>query len=521
MGAFFAPDDLISLERARGLVAPYPVPFWRVLSGSGYFALALRGFGTDPFRYHLFNLLVHALNVTLVFLLARRWSRRTLVATLAAGLFSVSRLYSTALLQAVGIEELLALAFTLLALLAFDATRPRRVLAACGLFAAALLSKESVLLVPLILLLPLAPVAPWRRRVAGVAALLAVSAVYLIVFFAWRGSMTVSGGEAYATRYGVNLLHNLMTYVSWMGNLGDATPDLTGRVSDTAWRHAIWIVAGLVTLAAAAWRDPVLVVAGFAWFVLALVPVLAYLHHSYLHYLYPALPGMTLAIGRSCDALFDWAGARWRAPVARRVGWALAAVLILTHAGLTERVNERRWSAMTPGTELPVDPVLRKGELARHVVDTIDPSIQGRHARLVFLTPPEASTLVDITTGRSIAEPGSGIPNLLISVLDEGRGLRALRPQLDSVAFVPRWSMAYRDFDLVATTVDGFAVNFGQGPVAHLELARALFDSGNAKLAVDDLDAAIPAYPGDPRLAYTRARIVAVAGGSGSGAIRR
>jgi len=517
LGEFFAPDDLISLERARGLVPPYPVPFWRVLSGSGYFALALRVFGTDPYRYHLTSLLVHALNVTLLFLLARHWSRRTVVGALAAGLFATSRLYTTALLQVVGMEELLALGFTLLALRLFDPRSPWRMTVACVAFAAALLSKESVLLIPLVLALPLAPTVSWRRRLVGVAAMLAVSAVYLGAFVTARGGMSVSGGIAYETHYGVNLFHNLMTYLSWMSNLGDPIPDLLGRVITTAWPQGLLAAGVLMALGAAAWRDPTLVVAGFAWFGLALVPVLAYLHHSYLHYLYPALPGITLAIGRSCDALGAWVTSRESTPGSapgrdrERAIWALAIMLVVVHATISERVTARRWATMIPGTELAADPALRKCQMARHVVDSLDPSIVGRRTRLVFFAPPEASTAVNAATGQGIQDAAdSGIPNLLVAVLDEGRALRALRPQVDSVAFVPRWSPAYRDFDLVATTLDGFAVNFGRGSEAPLRLARALFESGNANLALGVLDAAIPVYPEDPRLADARARLVAV-----------
>jgi hypothetical protein len=128
----------------------------------------------------------------------------------------------------------------------------------------------------------------------------------------------------------------------------------------------------------------------------------------------------------------------------------------------------------------------------------------------VFFAPPEASTAVNAATGEGFQDAGSGIPNLLTAVLDQGRALRALRPQVDSVAFVPSWSPAYRDFDLVATTVDGFAVNFGRGSEAPLKLARALFESGHANLALEVLDAAIPVYPEDPRLADSRARLAAV-----------
>ena len=513
--AYFAPDDLISLERARGLLPPYPVPFWRVLSGSGYFAVALRVFGTNPFPYHLVNMLVHSLNVALVFLLARHWSGRVLVATLAAGLFATSHVYATALIQVVGLEELLALAFTLLALLVFDAGRPRRVLAACGLFAMALLSKEGALLMPLVLLLPLPPAADGRRRLAGVGALLGVSIVYVGAFVATTGSFAVHQGEAYAARYGTNLFHSLMTYVTWVANFHDATPDLASGISLDAWRAALWIIGAMVALAAAAWRRPTLVVAGLAWFVLALAAVLPYVNHSYAFYLYPALPGVAIAIARSCDALLAWAGGRDRPAAGARarfvgpVGWLLVAGLIASQAWASERLNIRRWETMIPGTTLAADPGIRKSELARHVVESLAPSLRGRRTRLVFLTPPGMRTILDTRTGQILPGGDEPVPLLFLAVLDEGRALRAAYPQVDSVAFASAWSRAFVGFDIVAANGDGFATNFGQGPAAHLGLTRGMLAAGIPLSALDDLTEAIAAYPDDARLVRARALIEA------------
>jgi hypothetical protein len=143
-------------------------------------------------------------------------------------------------------------------------------------------------------------------------------------------------------------------------------------------------------------------------------------------------------------------------------------------------------------------------------VESLDPSLAGRRTRLVFFAPPEASTAVNAATGEGFQDADSGTSNLLTAVLDNGRALRALRPQIDSAAFVPRWSPAYRDFDLVATTLDGFAINFGRGAEAPLKLARTLFESGHADLALEVLDAAIPVYPEDPRLGDARTRLNAV-----------
>jgi hypothetical protein len=251
-------------------------------------------------------------------------------------------------------------------------------------------------------------------------------------------------------------------------------------------------------------------VAGFAWFVLALAPVLPYRHHSYANYLYPALPGVMLVAGDSIDGLLDRVRAATR-PGTRgdAVAWAVIATLVIGSAWVTERLDTRRWSELTPGTRLPLDPALRKSELARHIVESLTPVIEGRRARIAILAPPENTLEVGIATGATTRVGAADDSDLRIAVLDGGRALRALRPQLDSVVFIPRWTPAFRDFDLVATTVDGYAIDFGQGPVAHLKLAKALFEAGNPALALSHLDAVIPSYPDDPRLAAARARVAA------------
>src|SRR5262249_53512815 len=147
--------------------------------------------------------------------------------------------YDTALVQIVGMEELLALTFTLLAFLAFDARGPKRMAFACVAFAAALLSKEIVVLLPLVLLAPLPPEVAWRRRLTGVAALLAVSAAYLTVFAITRGALAVSTEQAYETHYGINLAQNLLTYVAWAANLRDASPDIATVIAPVTWTQGL------------------------------------------------------------------------------------------------------------------------------------------------------------------------------------------------------------------------------------------------------------------------------------------
>jgi dolichyl-phosphate-mannose-protein mannosyltransferase len=512
LGAYFSPDDLISFERARGLLPPHPLPWWRFLSGPVYFTTGLRVFGVDPFPFHLVNWLAHGMNVVLLFRLMRRWSASTSAAIVASGVFGTSRLAHSALLQAVGVGELLATTGLLLSLLTLDANRPRSWWRAGLLFAAALLCKESVLLLPAVVLLPLPPRAPTRRRLGATAALLAASGLLLLLVVLAHGRSSAFAGEAYAVAFGANLFHNLMTYASWTLDYRTVLPDIGGGVVPIAWRTGLPVMLGLGVLVAL--RPTPRAMAGLLWFVLALLPVLPLLHHSYLQYAYAALAGVSIVLAEAWDGAIRPLARRLSgergphrdrrsmpAPAGRMwvpVASAMTLVVALALAG--EHLVDRRWNQRIPGRGFHVDPMLRKSEVIRHVSESLRPALDGRRTRLVFVEPAASHRSFVVGTGREIEDVDPSAQDLLSRVLDTGRGLRALYTGLDSVVFVERWSAAFREFDLVANTPDGYAVDVGQGPDAHLRFARALVEGGYARVAIDHLAAAAAAYPTDPRL---------------------
>src|SRR5436190_14979480 len=166
LGGFFALDDLILFQQSAG-IRPWPLTPWRWLSGWAWFHAVVPFWGHAPFPYHAASLALHALNVVLLHRLARRWGASPLAAWLGAGLYAASRLHFPALFAASSIGELLALTFTLAALLA-----SRRPWLALALFAIALSAKESVLLVPCAALLAERSEGTLRERARGLAPLL-------------------------------------------------------------------------------------------------------------------------------------------------------------------------------------------------------------------------------------------------------------------------------------------------------------------------------------------------------------
>jgi len=266
LGVYFHPDDLISMEWARGILPAPEFGFWRLLSGRLFFMAALRAFGGNPVPYHVVNLALHVVNVTLVYALARRYGTPRSGALLAAGWFGSARPAFSVLQQAVGVGELLALGLAVSALLACGRSLLRRAAAAL-LFAAALLSKEIVVLAPLAALIPRQPGSlgdadAWRGRLLDAAPVFVVAvAASAVMALAGAGRHELAG-EAYAMRWGPNLFHNLMTYVSWAFDLRNPFFDDPGRISTVAWHAGLPLLAALIALAWLVRRRTTLPLAG-------------------------------------------------------------------------------------------------------------------------------------------------------------------------------------------------------------------------------------------------------------------
>ena len=466
------------------------------------------GLGVDPRPYMLVNWLIHGACVVLVYALARRHGGR-IAALVAAGLFGSSRLFYSVVSQVVGVGEMLALTFTLAACLASSARRRAWRWAGPPLFAAALLSKESVALLPLALLPSPAVGETVRERAKRVAPLFA-SGVLFVAYLLFSGVRhAMFAGKAYETAFGSNLVSSLVLYAGWSVDLEYFTPDYYGASTQVPWVPGIGLI---VALAAVAWfarkrtRAPAV---GAAWWLLGLIPVLALLWQRYVNYLYAPSAGLALALG----GFVEWALVRepkpkssaTRATKAKRargapgtsrfslaLAWGAAVALVVAHASWSESLLRARQASRLAYADIPLDPVVRKMELARRVATRVKAALGDRPARVVFYIP-------------DAGERNTFFADLLQSVLDHGRGLRAVCPNLDSVAFVSHWTPAYRDFELFAGSVDGLVDHLGTGPDAHLRLAAKLERFRLPRQANQHLRAALLAYPEDPRLHLARA----------------
>src|SRR5262249_44542011 len=142
------------VRELRPIIEYFTVPFWSGAENGPSFgmhyrplmiyslALDYRLHGESPAGFHLTNLILHALNVVLVFLLARRRGGSGPVAAFVALCFGVSPRLAEAAAWISGRTDLLAALFALLALVLWQTenTLRRWLSAACLLLG--LFSKE-------------------------------------------------------------------------------------------------------------------------------------------------------------------------------------------------------------------------------------------------------------------------------------------------------------------------------------------------------------------------------------------
>jgi tetratricopeptide (TPR) repeat protein len=197
----------IILKDAR-VHAVTPVQLHRILTGqywetgntglyrplttlSFLFNYAVLGNGADPFGYHWFNFILHAVNIALVYALGLAIFKRIPAALMLSALWGLHPVLTESVTNIVGRSDMLA-AFSVLAALlchrkALEATGARKAvwLAAIGLAAAAgIFSKESAIVMLAVFAIydfTFGRAASWRSRIPSYAAAAIPCLVYLYV----------------------------------------------------------------------------------------------------------------------------------------------------------------------------------------------------------------------------------------------------------------------------------------------------------------------------------------------------
>ncbi len=304
-------DDFIHFSRLRTdpalvqmLATPDPFRFYRPVVQSSFW-LNSQLFGLNPGSFRMINLLLHMAVIASVFVLARKLlvhPRAALLATLAFAL--TPKAHPIGVLWISGRGDLLMALFSVLAVLAWvqwhESQRSRWVIMSSCCYVLAILSKETAILLPLLLLVtPSYRVAITRRSIAAVLIMVAGAAV---VFGARMRAGAMMPGTL-DSHYGL-----IQPVVRWARNL----ENYVGRVFPSA--LGLLAIAGIpawvhqrstgTQLDRRKLRD--LALFAVAWFFVFVLPVLPISSRSEL-YLYLPGVGFCLLAGFLVDT---WLSAR-------------------------------------------------------------------------------------------------------------------------------------------------------------------------------------------------------------------
>jgi tetratricopeptide (TPR) repeat protein len=263
-------------------------------------ALDWRLFGNNPSGHHFTSLLLHILNVLLLFFFLARMTGSTLRSLFVAALFAVHPINVESVAWIAERKNVLCTLFFLLTLIAYSwyARRPGvvRYLSMTLLFAFALSAKAMVVTLPFVLLLldvwPLQRIRNWSQPSASFPApqlpiwKIALEKLPLLVMSFGDSVLTlIAQKKASAiksvTKFSLSgrLANAVVSYAAylwkavWPTRLAVFYPHFAGRVG--AWR-VLFCALLLMALSAWVWRErarPYLIV-GWCWFLGMMVPVI-------------------------------------------------------------------------------------------------------------------------------------------------------------------------------------------------------------------------------------------------------
>ena len=319
-------------------------------------------FGMEPGRHHLMSLALHSCSAVLLFGALNIMTGATWLSFFAAALFAVHPMRVESVAWASERKDVLALLFTLLAILTYvrglrrPGTQARLATACC--FALALLSKPLPVTFPFLLLLldwwPLGRWSPRRAAAAGawtaglgilpplplwrekIPLFLLAAATSTVTFAAQsRAGGTVPGGSVPAAVRAVNAVVSYQKYLAdtlWPRDLAVFYPHPLAIPPWPSWTASLLVLAAITVIA---WRlrdrHPCLPV-GWFWFLGTLLPMIGLVQvggqaradrYSYL----PHIGLLIIAVW--------WVGGSLRTPRLRRAAVACGAVVVLASAAAT------------------------------------------------------------------------------------------------------------------------------------------------------------------------------------------
>jgi protein O-mannosyl-transferase len=325
--------------------------------------------GENPFGFHLFNTILHAVNTVLVFLLLTRWRLPLFAAGVAALFFAVHPVQTAAVAYISGRKDILATTFILLGCLAYTSFREKKskglAVVALLLFVLSILSKEVGVVFPVLVLLAETLILRGRVKAPGgsgesvlkgliaglrlapvfftASVLLLAAGAYYAIFVLEASRMTGVWGGTLVAHYGTSF-KLFFHYVKLVLFPHPLIADYTGQVfrisrgfTEPATMASVLFFGGYLYLALRMVRRNPVVAFGMLWFLVALLPVLQIIPFHELaadHFLYLPLFGAVIVAGEGAG----WLMRNWNLTAA----WVSVAVVALVFTGRTLDRN-RDW----------------------------------------------------------------------------------------------------------------------------------------------------------------------------------
>lgn len=292
----------------------YQTKFYRPVSQL-IIALLYDTFGLNPVGYHTVALILHALNSFLVVRIARRCIGTGFSAWIVGFLYAAAAtVQMDPVFWTVGINDLCASLFFFLAVLFFFRNNTPATFAC---FLLGLLSKESVIILPLILFILLLfrgdENRSWGHRIENSLRSLVWYIVLTALYLAFRSYGIRAEGANLGVQYqigffGIHIVKNLLYYAEWFAESVTCTGHLP---------IALVLVFWLVPCAAVAfsWKrkpERIHFIVFFLWAFLGILPVIFLIDHPFRYYLVYSLPALLMILVTSLEVIARWFSLRER-----------------------------------------------------------------------------------------------------------------------------------------------------------------------------------------------------------------
>jgi hypothetical protein len=336
---FYTHDDFFHFVASRAYNLKDFINFFNILSpATGYphyrplsiqlpYFLDWKFLNLDPLPLRIFSFVVFAMILFLVFRLAEELSKNKKISLLATLLYATAashfgRLYIVA--QAEPLYSLFALSSVLLFLKYLSSKKPSRLFLSVLFFVLSLLSKETAVVGPFLLILVYLFYRIQKRTGIGVKKVAVSLAPYFILltayFYLRFAHYGLATGDSYVWNFSpLKALNTLSWYGLWSLNLPEMLVDFVGpglKFNPNLfkfWSKEIWPIFGLfvVQLVLLIYGAIKLLLSsrkklftihyslftlGTSWFLIALVPVLFLPVHKFTYYLTLPLFGVVMMI---------------------------------------------------------------------------------------------------------------------------------------------------------------------------------------------------------------------------------